>query len=139
MDPQFLAMDDEDEHSPPSSPGPSTPRRQSDESSTARSEYDGADHLPHGPSTPVRTLDIWHAAAHTNLLVTEGQARTPRYYIANRWVLAGRQADLVLHSGGDKFGPAVGCARFTSIFSRTVTLGWAAPPTPTTAASRGRP
>ena len=124
MDPRISALDDKDEHSPPSSPGPSTPRRQSDESSTARSEYFGADDdVPRGLDAPARTLDVWHAAAHTNLLVTEGPDRTPRYYVANRWVPAGRQPDVVLHVGADRSGPAAGCARFSGALSRTITLG----------------
>jgi hypothetical protein len=94
---------------PPSSPDPPTPRRGSNESSTARSDYGGVDEFTGKTGLSTRTLDVWHT--HLNLLVTEARDNKPLYYMQNSALIPGTP-DVTMHMGGEKTGSVVAVARF---------------------------
>jgi len=116
-----------DQITPPSSPGPATPERASDESSTARSEYGGTDAFNPKGSGLSRTFDVWHS--HLNLRVSEGPESKALYYIVNSTFSPGTP-DVTIHAGNDKTGPVIGAAKFSSMFSKSVSFGLGDPQGP---------
>jgi hypothetical protein len=103
-------------------PGPQTPRRGSDESSTARSEYYGSEskHFStRGHST--RLLEVFHTDSHRNYRITTSD-NTPVYYVNNSHFKP-QTPDVTLQAGSDKIGKVLGVAKFSTMFSKQISIG----------------
>lgn len=110
------------DRSPSPHPGPSTPRRGSDESSTARSEYYGSESKHFSTrGYPTEVLEAFHTASRRNLRITTSDG-SPLYYVNNSHFKP-ETPDVALHAGSEKTGKVLGVAKFGTMFSKYISIG----------------
>jgi hypothetical protein len=116
---------------PSPNPGPPTPTRRSSESSTARSEYfDAEADDPSSDSSelylssrghPTKVLDIFHTTYHRNYRIMDSSGAA-LYYVDNSH-FALETPDVTLYAGSEKGGEVLGVAKFSTMFSKHISLG----------------
>jgi hypothetical protein len=100
---------------------PPTPRRGSDESSTARSEYTDVPALSEKAGATTRVLDVWNTKSYINYRITTPDNQ-PVYYINNSSFTPGTP-DVTMHAGAEKTGPILGVCKWGHMYSKTVKVG----------------
>ena len=116
-------LDDGDPYNRTSSPlPPATPRRRSDESSTAGSDY-GAEikGMLTNTSGTAKALDVFHTKSHLNMRVHD-QSGNCIYYIDNSSFTPSKP-DVTLSMGSEKGGQVLGVCRWTNMYSKNLMIG----------------
>ncbi len=110
-----------DEKHPSSPQPPPTPRRGSDESSIARSEYEDVPTLTEKTGASTKVLEVYHTGSHINYRITSPD-NSPLYYVNNSQFTP-NTPDVTLHAGSEKTGPILGVCKWGHMYSKTVKVG----------------
>lgn len=100
---------------------PATPRRGSDESSTAGSDYGIETENVITGSGNAKVLNAYHTKSHLNLRIQDTAGRT-LYHVENRQIPLGKP-DVTLRAGSEKDGPVLGVCRWSHMYSRHFNVG----------------
>ncbi|KAK5092150.1 hypothetical protein LTR70_005755 [Exophiala xenobiotica] len=101
---------------------PATPRRQSNESSPARSDY-GTEikEMMTTSSGMTKSLDLYHTKSHINIRIHDLSGNCI-YYVDNSTFKPGKP-DVTLFAGSEKGGQVLGVCRWSTMFSKGLTVG----------------
>jgi hypothetical protein len=101
--------------------GPPTPRRGSDESSTARSEYADVPALSEKAGTWTKVFEVFHTRSHLNLRIFSLDME-PLYYVTNSAFTPGTP-DITMSAGSEKGGKIIGVCHWSHMYSKVVKVG----------------
>lgn len=103
-------------------PDPPTPRRGSDESSTARSEYlDDKETFVTTRNATTKVYDVMHTGYHRDYRIFNPDG-TAAYYVDNS-TFTPETPDVTLHAGDEKSNPIIGVGKFSTMFSKHISIG----------------
>ncbi|KAJ9653889.1 hypothetical protein H2198_006998 [Neophaeococcomyces mojaviensis] len=103
---------------------PATPRRGSNESSPAVSEYDEKvknELVPTASSPTLKSYGVMHTKSHINMRVQDSSGRT-LYYVDNSFFTPGKP-DVTLCAGSEKTDPVIGVVRWSNLYSKHLKVG----------------
>lgn len=107
---------------------PATPRRRSNESSAAGSDYDAElKGMLTTSSSQAKALDVYHTKSHTNMRIHD-QAGNCIYYVDNSTFSIGKP-DVTLLAGSEKNGQVLGVCRWSNMYSKHFNVGIGDPST----------
>ena len=116
-------LDGEDPYYRATSPlPPATPRRRSDESSTAGSDY-GVEikGMMTYTSGAAKALDVFHTKSHINMRIHD-ESGNCIYYVDNSAFTPGKP-DVTLSMGSEKGGQVLGVCRWSNMYSKHLMVG----------------
>ncbi|KAJ9656234.1 hypothetical protein H2198_005085 [Neophaeococcomyces mojaviensis] len=106
---------------------PPTPRRGSNESSTAGSDYGQEVKDLISKTATAKAVDAFHTKSHVNMRIHDSTGRC-MYYVDNSAFTIGKP-DVTLCAGTEKNGPILGVCRWSNMYSKHYNVGVGNPTT----------